>query len=251
MHYSRARSLKRDGRNHSPSKQPAHSRLSHLTDCDTVCWATVISLCYSALHVSHCFERINLQHSATSPRAWIFTLTKHGVCCIFGTIGISLTPTPQQVYTTVWSLQSFSERTRCLSQTDRAECSDVCSRHYYWDCLYSVVLMAEFDSQATVAYSYSTASGRRVSDETYSATVTIQARYSDHRMYGITELSQAAQVCEWCASRAEMAWRINMFRHPLSLGAFSGGSIGLYIRQCMGAFSLTPTRCHSHYTQVL
>jgi len=30
--------------------------------------------------------------------------------------------------------------------------------------------MAEFDSQATVAYSYSAASSRRVNDETYSAT---------------------------------------------------------------------------------
>jgi len=36
--------------------------------------------------------------------------------------------------------------------------------------MYSVVLMAEFDSEATVAYSYSTASSWRVSDETYSAT---------------------------------------------------------------------------------
>ena len=32
---------------------------------------------------------------------------------------------------------------------------------------------------------------------------------ADIRIYGITELSQAARACECCASAAEMAWRID------------------------------------------
>jgi len=68
------------------------------------------------------------------------------------------------------STVSLGENALFVADRGRTECYDVCSRHYYLDCLYSVVLMAEFYSQATVAYSYSTVSSRRVSDETYSAT---------------------------------------------------------------------------------
>jgi len=79
MHASTARSLKRDGRDHSSSmKQPAvvPSALARGSQPAAVSNA----LTY-------------LQHSATSPRASIFTSTKHGVCCNFlEAIGIHSEP---------------------------------------------------------------------------------------------------------------------------------------------------------------
>jgi len=44
-----------------------------------------------------------------------------------------------------------------------------------------------------------------ISNRTYSASDGDTSGYSD----GITELSQAARACEYCASGAEMAWRID------------------------------------------
>jgi len=37
----------------------------------------------------------------------------------------------------------------------------------------------------------------------------VMAIQADIPIYGITELSQAARACEYCASGAEMAWRID------------------------------------------
>jgi len=92
MHASTARSLKRDGRDHSSSmKQPvvapsALARGSQPAASPDELWsrpssdndlALLACIKYTYRTVSNALTY--LQHSATSPRASIFTLTKHGV----------------------------------------------------------------------------------------------------------------------------------------------------------------------------
>ena len=67
---------------------------------------------------------INLQHSATSPRASIFALTEHGV------FGAEHNAT-KCVYNNLEFTVFLKSKQRCLQQTDngRAECGYMCSRH--------------------------------------------------------------------------------------------------------------------------
>ena len=121
MNASRARSLKRDGRDHSSStKQPAVApsalaRGSQPAASPDGLWSRPSSDNDLALlaFIKYTYRTVSnaltyLQHSATSPRASIFLLRQS--MAFLEQLAYSWAPTSQQVFTTIWSLQSSSGR---------------------------------------------------------------------------------------------------------------------------------------------